>query len=72
MVTANSYSTMHYLKVFNNSRKGFRVRADNEFPPFLPKEIHQIKDPLARNLAMRIQRLPVQVIFFPLLFLLGF
>ncbi|CAO2830216.1 unnamed protein product [Amaranthus hypochondriacus] len=61
MVTANSYSTMYYLKVFNNSRKGFRVRADNEFPPFLPKEIHQIKDPLARNLAMRIQRLPVQV-----------
>lgn len=32
-----------------------------EFPSFIPKEIHKIKDPFARNLALRIQRLPVQV-----------
>ncbi|PIM98614.1 putative hydrolase/acyltransferase (alpha/beta hydrolase superfamily) [Handroanthus impetiginosus] len=34
-----------------------------EFPSFLPKEVHQIKDPFARTLAQRIQRLPVQVGF---------
>lgn len=33
------------------------------FPAFLPKEVHKIKDPFARNLAQRIQRLPVQVQF---------
>lgn len=32
-----------------------------EFPSFLPKEIYKIKDPFARTLAQRIQRLPVQV-----------
>ncbi|CAH9092563.1 unnamed protein product [Cuscuta epithymum] len=31
------------------------------FPAFLPKEVHNIKDPFARTLARRIQRLPVQV-----------
>ncbi|XP_031106528.1 uncharacterized protein LOC116011146 [Ipomoea triloba] len=31
------------------------------FPSFLPKEVHKIKDPFARTLAQRIQRLPVQV-----------
>ncbi|KAG9157712.1 hypothetical protein Leryth_021225 [Lithospermum erythrorhizon] len=30
-----------------------------EFPYFLPKEIHKVKDPLARSMAKRIQRLPV-------------
>ncbi|XP_051117629.1 uncharacterized protein LOC127242214 [Andrographis paniculata] len=33
------------------------------FPSFLPKEVHKIRDPSARNLAQRIQRLPVQVGF---------
>ncbi|KAL6961190.1 Alpha/beta hydrolase domain-containing protein vte7 [Sarracenia purpurea var. burkii] len=33
------------------------------FPSFLPKEVHQIKDPFARTLAQRIQRLPVQIGF---------
>lgn len=32
-----------------------------EFPPFLPKEVENIKDPFARSLAQRIVRLPVQV-----------
>ncbi|KAK4409823.1 hypothetical protein Sango_0055300 [Sesamum angolense] len=30
------------------------------FPSFLPKEVHNIRDPSARSLARRIQRLPVQ------------
>lgn len=64
-LTPSSYSTMHYLKTFNNNNNGkpFRMTADQEFPSFLPKEIHKIKDPFARNLAMRIERLPVQVSF---------
>ncbi|KAL3636565.1 hypothetical protein CASFOL_018864 [Castilleja foliolosa] len=33
------------------------------FPSFLPKEVNKIRDPSARNLAQRIQRLPVQVGF---------
>ncbi|XP_057481184.1 alpha/beta hydrolase domain-containing protein VTE7-like [Actinidia eriantha] len=33
------------------------------FPAFLPKEVHEIKDPFARTLAQRIQRLPVQTGF---------
>ncbi|KAI3462885.1 hypothetical protein Pfo_019548 [Paulownia fortunei] len=33
------------------------------FPSFLPKEVHKIRDPSARTLAQRIQRLPVQVGF---------
>ncbi|KAL2252376.1 UNVERIFIED_CONTAM: hypothetical protein Sindi_0032300 [Sesamum indicum] len=33
------------------------------FPSFLPKEVHNIRDPSARSLAQRIQRLPVQVGF---------
>lgn len=31
------------------------------FPSFLPKEVENIKDPFARNLAQRIVRLPVKV-----------
>lgn len=45
-------------------RHGFRVRTDGSedgFPSFLPKEVHGIRDPFARKLAARIQRLPVQV-----------
>lgn len=33
----------------------------NGFPPFLPKEVEMIRDPSARELAKRIQRLPVKV-----------
>ncbi|GFP90406.1 uncharacterized hydrolase yugf [Phtheirospermum japonicum] len=47
---------------------GFRVSGDGGdgggrggFPSFLPKEVHKIRDPFARNLAQRIQRLPVQL-----------
>lgn len=31
-----------------------------EFPPFLPPEVKNVKDPAARQMARRIQRLPVQ------------
>lgn len=43
-----------------------RVKArvsGSEFPPFLPKEVEKIRDPPARVLAKRIQRLPVNVGF---------
>ncbi|AES97040.1 uncharacterized hydrolase YugF isoform X1 [Medicago truncatula] len=45
--------------------KPFTVFSSSQqpFPPFLPKEIHSIKDPFARKFAMRIQRLPVPVSF---------
>lgn len=39
------------------------------FPSFLPKEVQNIKDPYARTLAQRIERLPVQVFY--VLFLQG-
>nr|CAN73949.1 hypothetical protein VITISV_027382 [Vitis vinifera] len=38
----------------------FRATAD-VFPSFIPKEVERIKDPFARKLATRIERLPVQV-----------
>ncbi|KAK9052191.1 hypothetical protein SSX86_028819 [Deinandra increscens subsp. villosa] len=31
------------------------------FPPFLPKQVEKIKDPFARKLASRIERLPVEL-----------
>nr|GMC56912.1 2-hydroxy-6-oxononadienedioate/2-hydroxy-6-oxononatrienedioate hydrolase [Ipomoea batatas]GMC62208.1 2-hydroxy-6-oxononadienedioate/2-hydroxy-6-oxononatrienedioate hydrolase [Ipomoea batatas] len=40
---------------------GVGVAGGGGFPAFLPKEVHEIKDPFARSLARRIQRLPVQV-----------
>ncbi|KDP41297.1 hypothetical protein JCGZ_15704 [Jatropha curcas] len=40
------------------TRRRFKVFA-NTFPSFLPKEINNIKDPFARKLAARIERLPV-------------
>ncbi|KAF7124594.1 hypothetical protein RHSIM_Rhsim12G0136000 [Rhododendron simsii] len=41
----------------------FRVSAAQAFPSFLPKQVEIIKDPFARKLATRIERLPVQVSF---------
>lgn len=40
----------------------FRVQAI-KFPSFIPKEVEKIKDPFARNLASRIERIPVPVSF---------
>ncbi|XP_011012045.1 PREDICTED: monoacylglycerol lipase ABHD6 isoform X4 [Populus euphratica] len=42
--------------------KLFTVQGSN-FPSFLPKEVENIKDPFARRLATRIERLPVSVGF---------
>ncbi|PRQ40660.1 putative 2-hydroxy-6-oxonona-2,4-dienedioate hydrolase [Rosa chinensis] len=39
-------------------QRGLTVRSD-AFPSFLPKEVENIKDPFARKLATRIERLPV-------------
>ncbi|PQP92668.1 uncharacterized protein Pyn_26979 [Prunus yedoensis var. nudiflora] len=40
-------------------QRGFRVWSVAGFPSFLPKEVEKIKDPFARKLAARIERLPV-------------
>lgn len=48
------------------ARFRFTARArvsGSEFPTFLPKEVERIRDPLAQDLAKRIQRLPVNVSF---------
>lgn len=58
-----SISPLMYVKPsFITQKKPCPVLADG-FPSFLPKEIHNIKDPFARNLASRIERLPVKVTF---------
>ncbi|KAK6931341.1 Alpha/beta hydrolase fold-1 [Dillenia turbinata] len=41
----------------------FKLSASDTFPSFLPKELERIRDPFARKLASRIERLPVQVNF---------
>ncbi|OWM89472.1 hypothetical protein CDL15_Pgr024220 [Punica granatum] len=43
------------------SFRRFRVSADGEFPPFLPKQVENIRDGFARKLASRIERLPVDL-----------
>ncbi|KAI3976733.1 hypothetical protein MKX01_008591 [Papaver californicum] len=40
----------------------FRVSGSG-FPSFLPKEVEKIKDPYARKLAQRIERIPVKISF---------
>ncbi|XP_021998352.1 1-acylglycerol-3-phosphate O-acyltransferase ABHD5 isoform X2 [Helianthus annuus] len=40
---------------------GPRASTEGGFPPFLPKQVEKVKDTFARNLASRIQRLPVQL-----------
>lgn len=52
-------------KRVGESKSGFKVvgvggAAGCEFPSFLPKEVENIKDSFARNLAQRIRRLPVK------------
>ncbi|KAL0447000.1 UNVERIFIED_CONTAM: hypothetical protein Slati_1827900 [Sesamum latifolium] len=50
-------------RCMNHGRKGkhnFKVSA-SEFPAFLPSEVEKIKDPFARKLASRIERLPVHL-----------
>lgn len=45
------------------SKHNYKVSA-SEFPAFLPSEVEKIKDPFARKLASRIERLPVHVFSF--------
>ncbi|OAY72751.1 2-hydroxy-6-oxononadienedioate/2-hydroxy-6-oxononatrienedioate hydrolase [Ananas comosus] len=46
------------------ARASARVRVSaSEFPSFLPKEVERIKDSCARELAKRIERVPVKVSF---------
>ncbi|KAG8662368.1 hypothetical protein MANES_01G095700v8 [Manihot esculenta] len=51
------------LKMNSNRLKVLAAGSNGEFPPFLPKQVEKIKDPFARSLAKRIQRLPVQMDF---------
>ncbi|XP_043706991.1 uncharacterized hydrolase YugF isoform X2 [Telopea speciosissima] len=51
---------IQFSRKCRSSRGGFGVWADG-FPSFLPKEVEEIKDPFARKLAKRIERLPLQV-----------
>ncbi|CAL9081205.1 unnamed protein product [Musa acuminata var. zebrina] len=44
------------------SRGSIRVSV-NGFPSFLPKEVDKIRDPFARDMAKRIERLPVKISF---------
>lgn len=57
-----TYSSSSLLKPSNKIkiRRHFKVCA-NGFPSFLPKDVENIKDTFARNLAQRIERLPVQL-----------
>ncbi|KVH96192.1 Alpha/beta hydrolase fold-1 [Cynara cardunculus var. scolymus] len=56
-----SFSSMEITKTFNR-RTPPRFRASAEvFPSFLPKDVEKIKDPFARKLASRIERLPVEL-----------
>lgn len=59
------------VEILRKMRRGFgalgceaygNVNGDGGFPSFLPKEVEKVKDPFARSMAQRIQRLPVQVI----------
>uniref|UniRef100_A0A6N2LVD4 Uncharacterized protein n=1 Tax=Salix viminalis TaxID=40686 RepID=A0A6N2LVD4_SALVM len=52
--------TASKLKVFDDGGGG-GGGGDAQFPSFLPKEVEKIKDPFARSLAKRIERLPVQI-----------
>ncbi|XP_021672925.2 alpha/beta hydrolase domain-containing protein VTE7 isoform X2 [Hevea brasiliensis] len=47
----------------SDRHKALVAGSGGEFPSFLPKEVEKIKDPFARSLAKRIQRLPVQMGF---------
>ncbi|KZV45452.1 hypothetical protein F511_20625 [Dorcoceras hygrometricum] len=51
------------LSCRGGGNRGCGGDSSGEFPSFLPKEVNKIRDPFARTLAQRIQRLPVQVGF---------
>ncbi|XP_050117262.1 uncharacterized protein LOC126594997 [Malus sylvestris] len=60
MLTLTGCSTPIAAKCTVQIKRRFRVpSAAAGFPSFLPKEVEKIKDPFARKLAARIERLPV-------------
>ncbi|KAK6242647.1 Alpha/beta hydrolase fold-1 - like 10 [Theobroma cacao] len=61
-LTASPLRTL-FPKRKTQRRRRFTILAADEFPPFLPKQVEQIKDPFARKLATRIERLSVKVSF---------
>lgn len=48
-------------KFSHHSRKNSFISSATHFPAFLPKEMEYIRDPFARKLASRIERVPVDV-----------
>lgn len=58
-----SSATLHVRRTKNPKRLSTGVSPVCEFPAFLPEQVENIKDPSARNLASRIERLPVRVGF---------
>lgn len=56
------------LKLSNSRR--LTIWAGCDFPDFLPKQVEKIKDPYARKLASRIERIPVRfsTLFFKMWF----
>lgn len=61
MLTHLTFSPAPFASTSRNKTQ-FKVFAE-KFPSFLPKEVENIKDPFARKLAARIERLPVHVNF---------
>ncbi|KAL5725823.1 hypothetical protein ACHQM5_008920 [Ranunculus cassubicifolius] len=55
-LTVAAYSTTNFKNSSNDNNNG-------GFPPFLPKQVEEIKDKFARSLAKRIQRIPVKTSF---------
>lgn len=51
------------VKGDGNGNGGGPGKGNGGFPWFLPKEVEKIKDPFAKKLAQRIERLPVKVQF---------
>ncbi|KAL4652863.1 hypothetical protein ACB092_01G261900 [Castanea dentata] len=49
--------------LLGGNKTGADTSSAGGFPSFLPKEVEKIKDPFARSLARRIERLPVKVGF---------
>ncbi len=60
-LTASFASATMPMKRSGSSSKHVGVFSAHEFPSFLPKQVENIKDTFARNLATRIERLPVPV-----------
>ncbi|PIA63084.1 hypothetical protein AQUCO_00200838v1 [Aquilegia coerulea] len=59
-----AYTFSCFTSSIKARRTAWRIKCSSSndgFPSFLPKQVEKIKDPFARKLATRIQRLPVQI-----------